>query len=248
MVNVTEEHLIKTRVRLGENEYPGMSIVLAAMLELLPFVVEDAMFKYAKYVDVTTERNRNVEYTNNTGSALILYVRLLQQIPSGPSGLTITVDGNIIWASTEGNSQSAAYPMTGTVIVPAGSKYKFTIGNGGQAFSCWEYRVDVSATKPSWKNLTTSRQLGVEYTNSSKDFLDISVIIKLNDINQPAIRAKLTVDGLVVNETTDGNQSSNASNSILVRGPITISSRIPPGAKYKIDAAFADFIWNELTV
>lgn len=234
MVDLTLQHPMVASIKVSDRIFNGPSITVGFSMDDFLLMEED-MFKNSRYVDVTAQRSANINYTNNSGKTIFVSVVVRDSKTISPASLL--VDGIVVSNCGDllGPYETFLGTVTLTAIVPPGSIY--LLNPGDNTIDRWvEARPVTDPVVPiKWKDLTAERQLGVEYTNNSGDYMDITVIFKLTNASQATGSGKILIDNIEI-----------SSQPLASTTPVTISTRIPPGSKYKVMAQYASYQWNEL--
>ena len=230
MVDLTLQHPMVASIKVSDRIFNGPSITVGFSMDDFLLMEED-MFKNSKWENLTAQRRVNTLYVNDTDRSIMVNVSFPDTDSQTPTAKVFVDDVNIFDCTYDSGNNYGA--ISAAFIVPPGQSYRIT-NNISQAI-VWAELRPVEATLPKWKDLTADRQLGVEYTNNTGEYMDITVIFKLTNANQLTGSGKILIDNIEI-----------SSQPLASTTPVTISTRIPPGSKYKVMAQYASYQWNEL--
>ena len=231
MADFDTDHPVTTMINLRGKLYPGMAIILGGPLDDFLLEEED-VFKYSKYVKLLGQRALNTTYTNDTGGTIMVNVSLDDTYDGSPTANVLVGDVQVIEQNYD--KGSARTTTTFSFIVPPGQTYSVNVTGANPTIQSWsELRPDPALIKPDkWVNLTTTREFGVEYTNTTGKVIQVAVTSANGSSGFSAF-----VDDVRVATSYSNYNTANPRHSIIID--------VPPGSKYKFTGGTKDN-WAEL--
>lgn len=206
-------------------------------------------------------RTVDVDYTNSSGRPILLQVTYSLNGFSPGLRFVLYLDG--VWFS---NTQAQAAVPYGTLkaIIPPGSTYKISSGEGSSTIVQWSELIANTTVVPSVINRgakldgilpneisklasvgfaqtwsPSGKTIGTTYTNTTGRSMAVSISWSWLTINK---FASVTVDGVLAAYGTSGGLS------VLAQSDNSLWTIIPPGSSYVVDAApGGSGYWFELT-
>lgn len=231
MADFDTDHPVTTMINLRGKLYPGMAIILGGPLDDFLLEEED-VFKYSKYVKLLGQRALNTTYTNDTGGTIMVNVCLDDTNDGSPTANVLVGDVQVINQNYDNGSARAT--TTFSFIVPPGQTYRVEVWGRQPAIMMWsELRPDPTLVKlDKWVNLTTTREFGVDYTNTTGKVIQVAVTSANGSSGFSAF-----VDDVRVATSYSNYNTANPKHSIIID--------VPPGSKYKFTGGTKDN-WAEL--
>ena len=231
MADFDIDHPVAAMINLRGKLYPGMGIILGGPLTNIILEEED-VFRNSKYVNLTTQRALNTKYTNDTGRTIMVNVSLDDTNGSNPTVRVVVDDVEIIKDNYDNGGNRGTTVLN--VIVPPGQTYSVNVTGANPTIQSWsELRPDPALIKPDkWVNLTTTREFGVDYTNTTGKVIQVAVTSAIGSSGFSAF-----VDDVRVATSYSNYNTANPKHSIIID--------VPPGSKYKFTGGTKDN-WAEL--
>ena len=231
MADFDTDHPVAAMINLRGKLYPGMGIILGGPLTNIILEEED-VFRNSKYVNLTTQRALNTKYTNDTGRTIMVNVSLDDTKGSNPTVRVVVDDVEIIKDNYDNGGNRGTTVLN--VIVPPGQTYAVNVTGANPTIQSWsELRPDPALIKPDkWVNLTTTREFGVDYTNTTGKVIQVAVTSANGSSGFSAF-----VDDVRVATSYSNYNTANPKHSIIID--------VPPGSKYKFTGGTKDN-WAEL--